>query len=241
MSLADIRALTFDTGGTILDWHSGFRDALAAAGGRHGLDRDWALVANELRRRSLGAMLNLGEKEPPAYNFDQAHRFCLDSVLADEGLDVFTEDDRHAIAWDAPHSFRCWADFPATLPKLRARLLTVSFTILTYRLVIDTAKRNGLSWDAVLSCEGFGVYKLLPEAYRKAASFLQLQPEQCCMVACHKFDLDAAQAVGFKTALVRRPHEWGPEDPFENDPVDPDKYDLVVDDFPALAAAVGAD
>ena len=32
MSVADIRALTFDTGGTILDWHTGFSEALAAAG-----------------------------------------------------------------------------------------------------------------------------------------------------------------------------------------------------------------
>ncbi len=29
--LDDIKALTFDTGGTVLDWHSGMRDALAAA------------------------------------------------------------------------------------------------------------------------------------------------------------------------------------------------------------------
>ena len=29
MSLADIKALTFDTGGTILDWHSGIKGALA--------------------------------------------------------------------------------------------------------------------------------------------------------------------------------------------------------------------
>ena len=240
MSLSDIKALTFDTGGTILDWHSGFRDAFAAAGARHGLERDWATLANELRRRSLGAMLNLGETEPPAYNFDGAHRFSLDAVLADEGLEAFDEADRRAIAWDAPHSFQCWPDFPDVLPKLRARYLTVSFTILSYRLVIDTAKLNGLSWDAVLSCESFGVYKLLPEAYRKAAAFLQLEPGQCCMVACHPFDLDAARKVGFRTALVRRPDEWGPVDPQSLHPFDPEDYDLVVDDFPALAAAVQA-
>ncbi|WP_282607891.1 HAD family hydrolase [Pelagibius sp. Alg239-R121] len=236
MSLKNVKALTFDTGGTVLDWHSGFRDALAAAGARHGIKRDWPALANDLRRRSLGAMLNLGDHEPPAYNFDQAHRFSLDAVLADEGLDVFDENDRHAIAWEAPHSFQCWPDFPEVLPKLRTNYITVSFTILSYRLVIDTAKRNGLSWDAVLSCEGFGVYKLLPEAYRKAAAFLQLDPQDCCMVACHPFDLDAARQVGFRTALVQRPKEWGPEDPRELHPYNPADYDLVVNDFPALAA-----
>jgi FMN phosphatase YigB (HAD superfamily) len=30
MGLDDIRALTFDTGGTILDWHTSIRTALAA-------------------------------------------------------------------------------------------------------------------------------------------------------------------------------------------------------------------
>ena len=238
MSLSNIRALTFDTGGTILDWHSGFRDAFAAVGARHGVQRDWAKMANRIRRQSLGAMVNLGENGPPAYNFDQAHRFTLDAILAEEGLDSFSEEDRHAIAWEAPHSFDCWPDFPDVLPKLRQRFMVCSFTILSYRIIIDTARKNGLSWDAVLSCEGLGVYKILPESYRRAASFLQLDPSEILMVACHGFDLDAARKVGFRTALVRRPMEWGP-DPEGNVPVvADDDYDIVVDDFPALNATL---
>lgn len=30
-----IKALTFDTGGTVLDWHTGIRDALALVTGPH--------------------------------------------------------------------------------------------------------------------------------------------------------------------------------------------------------------
>ncbi|MFC3612733.1 HAD family hydrolase [Lutimaribacter marinistellae] len=235
MSLDGIRALTVDTGGTVLDWHGGFRDALARAGQRHGIDRDWATLANALRRRSLEAMLNLGQNGPPEYNFDQAHRFCLDALLADEGLDTFDEADRHAIAWEAPHGFAAWPDVKDGLAALRSRLPVVSFTLLSYRLVIDSGRQNGLTWDAILSCEGLGVYKLLPEAYRRAAGMLQLAPEQCLMVACHPFDLDAARDVGFRTALVRRPLEWGPEPP-EMPP--PGGYDIEVDDFIALAQAL---
>ncbi len=86
MNLGRIKALTFDTGGTILDWHTGFRDAFAGAGTRHGIQRDWAKLANALRRRTMQLMLNLGEDGPPAYNFDDAHQFCFDSVLKDEAL-----------------------------------------------------------------------------------------------------------------------------------------------------------
>ncbi len=237
MSLDEIKALTFDTGGTILDWHTGFRTALAEAGARHGIEKDWAALTNEMRRRSLKKMLNLGEHEPPAYNFDGAHRMVLDEIIAENGLDGFTEEERRDIWWTRAHNFQCWPDFPAVLPKLRRKLICASFTILSFRIIIDTAKRNGLSWDAVISCEAIGKYKLLPEAYRTAARFLQLEPSQCCMVACHNFDLDAARAVGFKTAFVRRPDEWGAEGP--PDPKPNPENDIIVDTFPDLAAAVG--
>lgn len=237
MSLSGIEALTFDTGGTILDWHSSFSLGLAEAGSRHGVEKDWGALANELRRKSLKRMLNLGEHAPPAYNFDGAHRAALDEVLAEHGLDALSEAERHEIAYDRAHNFKCWPDFPAVLPKLRARFICASFTILSFRIIIDTARRNGLSWDAVISCEAIGKYKVLPEAYRTAAQFLQLQPEACCMVACHNFDLDAAKAVGFKTAFVRRPDEWGAEGP--PDPAPNPAHDIVVDSFPDLAEALG--
>ena len=237
MSLSGVKALTFDTGGTILDWHTGFKTALASAGARHGIDKDWAEITNDLRRRSLGAMLNLGENEPPAYTFDDAHRFTLETLVKEHDLDAFTEDDINAIAYEAPHDFTCWPDFPATQPKLREQYLVCSFTILSYRLILDTAKKNGLSWDAIFSCEGIRKYKILPESYQTVAKYLQLDVSECCMVACHNFDLDAARAVGFRTAFVRRPHEWGPAGP--PDPSANPDCDIIVDSFPELAEALG--
>ena len=184
-------------------------------------------------------MLNLGRDAPPAYNFDGAHRSALDEVIAESGLEAMSEAERRAIWWGRAHSLRCWPDFPAVLPKLRAKYICASFTILSFRIIIDTAKRNGLSWDAVISCEAIGKYKILPEAYETAARFLQLEPRQCCMVACHNFDLDAAKAVGFKTAFVRRPDEWGAEGP--PDPKPNPQHDVIVDGFPEMVRALGVE
>ncbi len=236
--LSRITALTFDTGGTVLDWHTGFRDAFRTVGQKHGIGCDWAALANDLRRRSLAAMVDLGKDGPPSYNFDDAHKFSLDALLAAEGLEAFDAADRKAIAWDAPHSFKAWPDVQRGLKELRKRYPVVSFTLLSYRLVIDSSRANELEWDAILSCEGLGVYKLLPEAYRSAARMLQLEPEECLMVACHPFDLDAARAVGFRTALVRRPKEWG--DASEDQPELPQigTYDIEVDSFVELARAI---
>ena len=43
-------------------------------------------------------------------------------------------------------------------------------TILSTSLILDVSRRNGLTWDCVISCEMIGVYKTRPEAYRTCAS-----------------------------------------------------------------------
>ena len=43
-----IIALSFDTGGTVLDWHSSFKKAFSDIGARYNLEHDWALMANNL-------------------------------------------------------------------------------------------------------------------------------------------------------------------------------------------------
>ena len=44
MSLDKVKALTFDTGGTILDWHTGFSTAMADVGAKHGIEKDLSLI-----------------------------------------------------------------------------------------------------------------------------------------------------------------------------------------------------
>ncbi|MCO6384892.1 HAD family hydrolase [Oceanicola sp. 502str15] len=238
MSLSGIKALTFDTGGTVLDWHTGFREAFAEAGRRHEIDRDWGQVANRFRRLSMEMMLNLGSDGPPGYNFDEAHALSLETLLREEALEAFGDADRRRIAWQAPHRLSAWPDVRDGLAALRDRYIVASFTLLSYRLVIDTSRHNGLTWDAVLSCEGLGMYKLLPQAYQRAAKMLQLPPEACLMVACHPFDLDAAAQVGFRTALVRRPVEWGADASGQAPLPPPGTYDLEVGSFTELSEAL---
>lgn len=234
MTLTDIKALAFDTGGTVLDWHSGIRTALAETGERHGVRRDWAAITNSYRRRALRRMTN---QKSPGFNIDDVHREVLGELIKEHDLAGFSEAERTSIArhW---HALDAWPDFPAALARLRSRHVVVSFTILSVSLIIDTARHNGLSWDAVISCEMLDVYKPLPEAYQRAARLLQLEPRDILMVACHNFDLDAARGVGYRTCFVRRPDEWGSAGP--PDPMPNPATDLIVDDFAQLAERMGA-
>ena len=173
-AMQGIKALAFDTGGTILDWHGGLVGAFAACGARHGLERDWHGLANAYRRRSLQRMLGAVE---PSFNIDDVHREVLDELLGEQGIDGFSAEDRRAIAarW---HGLDAWPDFAPALARLRRRYVCVSFTILSLSLVIDVSRRNGIGWDAVIPCEMLRVYKPRPEAYRRAASLLGMMPRR---------------------------------------------------------------
>ncbi len=229
-----IKAITFDTGGTILDWHTGFLNAFKKVGEKYGYNKDWASLTNKLRKCSLIKVTNLGEVDPPAFNIDNAHLACLEKIILDEDLGKFTEEDKEFITKTVPYSFKCWDDFPATLPKIRENFIVCSFTVLSYRMVIETSRKNGLSWDAIFSCEGIQKYKLLPDSYKTVSKYLQLDPSEIMMVACHPLDLNAAEKVGFNTALVRRNNEWGGEDPHKVAEIKNDRYTIDVNSFPDL-------
>lgn len=228
----NIKALAFDTGGTVLDWHGGLVAALSVLGRSHGASLDWHAVVNDWRRRAMKGIVG---QTQPAFNMDDVHRRTLDESLEHFGLQSFTPPERDGL-WRVWHALDTWPDFPAALAALRKSHPVVSFTMLPTSLVIDVSRRNGIVWDAVISCEMIGVYKPHPEAYATAARWMTLQPAQILMVACHNFDLNAAHKAGFRTAFVRRPDEWGPEGP--PDPKPNMDYDIVVDDFGALVQSV---
>ena len=226
--MEEVKVLAFDTGGTVLDRHAGLSAALAAWGSAHGVESGWHALANEHRRRSPRRMTNTVD---PGFNIDNVHDDVPGELLDGHGL-AGSAEERWAIA-ERWHQLDARPDFPAALRRLRQPRICVSFTILSLSLIVDVSRRNGIDWDAVIPCEMLRVYKPLRDAYRRAAAFLAVEPREILMVACHNFDLDAARGVGYRTAFVRRPDEWGPARP--PDPVPNPATDIVVDGFAELA------
>ncbi len=225
-----IKALAFDTGGTVLDWHSGLVAAFKASGARHGVSLDWREMANDWRRRTMKGIVG---QSRPAFNMDDVHRRTLDEVLEHFKLGQVAESERLQL-WRTWHQLDTWPDFAKAQAALRRAYPVVSFTMLPTALIVDVSRRNGVEWDAIISCEMIGVYKPHQEAYATAARWMGLEPAQILMVACHNFDLNAAQDAGFRTAFVHRPDEWGPAGP--PDPKPNRAYDFIEAGFDGLAA-----
>ena len=226
------RALAVDTGGTVLDWHGSIVDALASVVPWQTIALDRHGFANEWRRRTMKIIVG---QVRPAFHMDDVHLRALDETIGHFKLPVLEDAQRTAL-WRTWHRLRAWPDFAPALAALRRHLPVVSFTMLPTALVVDVSRQNGLDWDAIVSCQMIGLYKPHPDAYRTAAVWLGLEVGDILMVACHNFDLNAAQDVGMRTAFVRRPDEWGPAGP--PDPNPNRAYDHVVDGFDALRREV---
>ena len=56
MDTKKIKALTFDTGGTILDWYSGFKNGFEAISNKNNLTLNSNDLAKEFRKKSLNTI-----------------------------------------------------------------------------------------------------------------------------------------------------------------------------------------
>ena len=222
-----IKAFTFDTGGTVLDWHTGFKQGFEKLGFYEKYGFKSAEMANLFRKKSLEIITSQGGKE--LVNFDTAHRMALEQILNEKKIELNQEDIRF-LSYEVPAKLKVWKDFLIPFEELRKKFLCVSFTLLSNRLVFLNSKINKINWDLVLSCETLEVYKPNINAYLKTAKLLQLNPKECVMVACHSFDLNAAKKAGFNTIFVKRLQEWGSDTKVSID----GNYDMVIEDFNEL-------
>jgi 2-haloacid dehalogenase len=234
--LGSVRVLTFDVFGTTVDWRSG----VVAEGKRlestTGVHAPWADIADAWRGLYVPSMERVRRGELPWTNFDRLHRLSLDEVLAARGLDAFdaASRDQFTHAWER---LPPWPDAVSGLERLGRH-----FTVATLsngnraqqRALVEFAS---LPFHKLISAEDFRHYKPDPEVYLGAASRLGLEPSNVMMVAAHKGDLRAAQAVGMRAAFVERPLEKGPNGGADLIP-DP-LADVQARDFIDLAQKLG--
>jgi len=238
-ALPGVKALVFDTFGTVVDWRSGIaRDAKTFLA-RHGRgDTDPIAFADAWRKRYQPAMEAVRSGRRPFTRLDVLHRENLDGVLADHGLDpagiAAEELDWLNRAW---HRLDPWPDAIPGLLRLRAKHFLAPLSNGNILLLANMAKRAGIPWDAVLGAEAAQAYKPQPEAYLRTAEILGLQPGEVALVAAHNGDLAAARRSGLKTVFVLRPTEHGPNQ--TTDLGAAQEWEVVVDSFEELADRLG--
>src|SRR5438093_1514852 len=137
----NVRALTFDVFGTVVDWRSGVALEGRRLGALHGIEADWEQVADAWRALYVPYMNRVRSGELPWTNFDRLHRMSLDQVLADLDVDGFDPiaRDEFTRAWER---LPAWPDAAAGLAALTDR-----FTVAT--LSNGNRSQPALGWFQV--------------------------------------------------------------------------------------------
>ena len=237
MALSDVKALTFDVFGTVVDYRGTIMREGELLNQSKGLWVDWAQFADAWRARYRPSMARVMQGELPWTNLDALHRLILDELLISFQINErFTEDEKVHLnrVW---HRLQPWPDVIAGLERLRKRFIVAALSNGNMALLVNMAKYSGLPWDCILSAELVQAYKPDPCPYQMAVNLLGLHSYEVMMVAAHQEDLRAAQAQGMQAAFVPRPLEHGPDHTPDLTP-DP-TFEVVATDFMDLAQQLG--
>jgi 2-haloacid dehalogenase len=230
-----VQALLFDVQGTATDFHSTVcGEARRISAGRHP-NADWGDLVRRWRSGYFTA-LEARAGEGAWVSVRAVYRDVLEVVLDECGIDGFSHAERDELtqAWQR---LEPWPDVVPGLTRLKIAFTLATLSNADVSAVIDISKRAGLPWDAIFAAEMAGVFKPDPASYRMAATYLGLDADEIMMVASHKYDIRAAARLGFRTAFIARPLEFGADG--AADVVYSDEFDINASDFLDLAAQLG--
>ena len=172
----------------------------------------------------------------PWTKLDVLQPMTLDGLLEKFKIAGLSEDEKDQLnrVW---HRLAPWPDAVDGLERIRRRFVIAPLSNGNLALLTNMAKQAKLPWDCILSTELVKRYKPDRETYLMPGEFFDLEPSEVMMVAAHNGDLQAAQALGLRTAYVHRPDEFGPD----RRPTPPprDRFDLFAADFRELAGMLG--
>jgi 2-haloacid dehalogenase len=237
--LANVKALVFDTFGTVVDWRSSVIAEGTAWGKAKGLNINWVDFADRWRLGYKPAMDKVRNGEIPWTRLDDLHRMILDDLLKKFKIEGLTEKEK--VSWT--HVWRRlkpWPDSVEGLTRIKKKYVIAPLSNGNIALMTNLAKFGGLPWDAILGSELARHYKPDREVYVSAYYYLDLKPEEMMMCAAHASDLQAARSNGLRTGFIYRPNEYGNGPVGVPDKAKPGDFDVVAVSMIDLAQQMGA-
>lgn len=232
-----VRALLFDTFGTVVDWRGGLISSMQAWGVARGVAADWPGLVDAWRAEYVPSMAKVRTGEREWADLDVLQRESVE-ILAPKfgasGLDGHALDELVRM-W---HELPPWPDSVEGLRRLRTRYVIAPLSNGHVALLVRLAKAAGITWDVVFGADVFRHYKPDPDTYLGAAALLGCEPSEVMLVAAHGSDLDAAASCGLRTCYVSRPLEYGPDRAVEKWPAT-GRFDIRVRDLVELAVEMG--
>lgn len=193
---------------------------------------DWEVFALDWRARYQPSMQAVRDGSREFVVLDVLHRESLLETLDQHSVTGLSRAqlDELTLLW---HQLNAWPDVKVGLGQLRTKYTLAAVSNGNTKLLKNLSIHAQLGWHVSLGAEPAQAYKPMPQAYLASADMLALEPSQCMMVAAHNDDLHAAGALGFRTAYVNRPTEYGPRQVRDTAPES--NWDYCVESLTELA------
>jgi len=234
--MAELKALVFDTFGTVVDWRGSLIAELTAFGRERGIEADWPGLVDAWRGNYRPSMDRVRRGERAWTTLDTLHRETLDRLVSEFAITGLSEDDlRHInLGW---HRLKPWPDSVPGLRRLKERYIIGPLSNGNVSLLLNMGKNAAIPWEMIFGSDLFGHFKPDPETYLGACRLLDLKPAEVMMCAAHNNDLRSAQALGLQTGFFPRPGEYGPHQ--KQDTKADGDWTVIAQDIEDLATRLG--
>jgi 2-haloacid dehalogenase len=227
-----VRAIVFDTFGTLVDWRGGIFAQLASWGEARGIRADWPGIVDAWRTDYPPSLDRVRKGERAWANLDVLHRESFERLAPKFGVPPLDDGALNELTqfW---HRLPAWPDVVDGLTRLKRGYRIAPLSNGHVALLVEMSKALGLPWDMVFGADIFHHYKPDAETYLGAAALFGCAPGEVLMVASHPSDLAGAARNGLRTCYVARPMEYGGR-VVEPEPK-PGEFDLMVRGLDGLA------
>jgi 2-haloacid dehalogenase len=237
-ALTGVKALVFDTWGTVVDWRSSILDELSELCERKSLDLDKEQFLSDWSAAYKPGKEKVNNGQWAWTQVSEIYWRALRGLLPKyAALRELTESELEHLnrAWTRT---RPWPDSVQGLTRLKRQYVISTLSNGDFAWLVRIAKFAGLPFDCIITAENARRYKPEPAAYLTAVQLLGCSTNQVMMVAAHNYDLRAARELGMQTAFIPRPSEFGPDQ--TSDLCAEESWDVVARDLEDLAARLGA-
>jgi 2-haloacid dehalogenase len=224
-SIDDLKVLSFDLYGTVVDMQKGLVEAAAP----FLTDKGWQGRPHQFvtwwrRTHFENSMIDaLCDRGHTRYR-EIGHR-SVSQVMDRAGISYSRNDAEWLVA--QIEKLRPFPDVVQALASLKSRYALAILSNGDRDMLENAVPYVGFAFDAIISVEEAGYFKPHFATYGKAAKLLGEEPARILHVANHPFDCVGAKAAGMQAAYIdRRKRPFG---------ATPHQPDITVADFAELA------
>jgi 2-haloacid dehalogenase len=218
--MSEIRALLFDTFGTLVDWRTGLITQLEQWGKARDIDADWPALVLAWRLAHAPALTKVRTGQREWATLDQLQAETLRELAPQYGLPALSDDNFLNLArmW---HELPPWPDVVEGMVRLRTKYVVAPLSNGHVALLVHMVRTARITFDAVFGADVFRQYKPDPKTYLGASGCLDSNRVRCCLlrrtprILRRPQDVDCAPAMSlarWNTATVswwsgRRPRQ----------------------------------